>query len=112
MSEDKEHITTINPTVFGVGAFYDVTKSFIVNQGTYIVAQLGSSKYMFELADPVDVSKSGAKMMFVYYGSAIACRMKPTLWRLLKFLVSLWISAGFRLRKNWKYIKAPLHYDY
>lgn len=72
MSEDKEHITTINPTVFGVGAFYDVTKSFIVNQGTYIVAQLGSSKYMFELADPVDVSKSGAKMMFVYYGSAIA----------------------------------------
>lgn len=52
MSEDKEHITTINPTVFGVGAFYDVTKSFIVNQGTYIVAQLGSSKYMFELADP------------------------------------------------------------
>ena len=62
MSEDKEHITTINPTVFGVGAFYDVTKSFIVNQGTYIVAQLGSSKYMFELADPVDVSKSGAKI--------------------------------------------------
>lgn len=72
MSEDKKHITTINPTVFGVGAFYDVTKSFLVNEGTYIVAQLGSNKYMFELAYTVDVTNPEVKMMFSYYGSAIA----------------------------------------
>lgn len=39
MIKELNRITTTNPTVFGVGAFYDITRSFIVHSGEYILSQ-------------------------------------------------------------------------
>lgn len=72
MIEELNRITTTNPTVFGVGAFYDITRSFIVHSGEYILSQTGSNKFMFELADSVDLSKDGTRMMFPVSGSVVA----------------------------------------